>query len=150
MGIETSFVLNDPDSEHIRISVSARAREPAGEYYDDNWLVARISIRVTGFRADFPASLSSIDLSALRDALVRLATGRSMREDWEPIEPWLILRIDMGRDGEEVAGVANQRLIDGNSLRFSMPLARRVIDRAVDQLDLLLVEFPVLGSPSSP
>jgi len=152
MSQASSVVIGDPDGEHIRVAVLRRTRRDSGEYYDDNWLEVRISIRVSGFHADYSAALMTSDLASLRDALARLSgtrpSGRQAgREAWQPVEPWLTLRFEMDPDGGTVIGRADDRMVDGNSLSFSLRVAWPTIDTAHDELDVLLIEFPVLGSP---
>lgn len=145
-------VIGDPDGEHISVGVSRRTGVGSGEYYEDNWLATRIEVRVAGFRADYPADLMTSDLVSLRDMLGRLSglrrsARRPGRETWQPMEPWLTLRFDMGPDIGSVSGIANHRIDDGNSLSFSMRVGWPALDTALDELDVLLIEFPVIGSP---
>jgi hypothetical protein len=146
---EVGVLLGDPRSEHVRLTAFGRERPASGDYDDDNWLIGRVALAVSGFRADYPASLRSDDFDQLRKILRSIRSPGSDGLNWEPMEPWIELTFATGGDVVEVRGVATERIGYGNSLRFVMPLSVVSIDRALDDLDELLTIFPVPEQPST-
>ena len=146
---EIGVLLGDPRSEHVRLTVLGRERPASADYDDDNWLIGRVALAVSGFRADYPASLRSDDFDQLRRVLRSIRNPGSDSSNWEPMEPWIELAFETGGDIIEVRGVASEQIGYGNSLRFSMPLSVVSIDRALGDLDELLTIFPVPEQPAT-
>lgn len=144
-----SVVLGDAHGEHIRLTALSRERAESGDYDDDNWLNSRVGLRCSGFRADYPASLRSDDFDALATVLRAMQRRAAAPATWGPMEPWLELTIDPSGDIATVQGVATERIGYGNSLRFSMPLSAAAMERALDDIALLLTVFPVPPRPAT-
>ena len=64
-----AVVIGDSHGEHLQLQASQRQHGSTGNFDDDNWLVAAVSLRVSGFSGRFDTHLRSDDFAALREAL---------------------------------------------------------------------------------
>lgn len=74
------FSFGQSQHERIEVGVLRYEREPVGEYFDDNWLTASISVQAGGFNGKIRATIFTDELTLLLKQLQTL------------YEMWLVLR----------------------------------------------------------
>lgn len=80
-------------------------RRPAGEYWDDNWVVVRSE--ATGPAGTFTeeSTLHTSDMLQFRHALAALVDGEEDAIKLDPMEPGLQVSVERGPDGFQFHGV---------------------------------------------
>lgn len=137
-------------SRRSRAGGDPRTHAPwATDFWDGNWVVSPISVKVGGFTADVPAGLRMDELARFRDQLRSVYDHLSGVATLESLEDWISMTIECTRTGRLIiTGEVTDNPASDNLLRFELDgLDQSYLPPALDALDACLREFPVLGSP---
>lgn len=137
----------DGTTGHVLLRVLSREEaDAAHRYWDANWLVTSVEVRVRGFTARYAASLKVEELAELLLELRRLAQGHAEVARFRSIEGWLVLDLTEQADGVTVTGVAKEPSDPATELRFQVRgVGRSDVTQIGDQLEAILDGYPVLG-----
>ena len=117
---------------------------------ETNWLTARVTVVAQPWRGSYRADFRAEELARFREALHRLYDDPSVTEaGFKALEPWLdfVVRRTDSLGHVEVRGRARQSFLEGhNVLDFVLELDQTYIQPALNGLDDILREFPVLAS----
>ena len=146
-----SFHLGDETTHYIDVEVLSRAPN-ATDYWDGNWLTSVVEIVVGPWKGRYGASLRAEEFAQFRDQLRTLYDNASAPPaQFASMEPWLRFNVQRSdRLGHvRVAGRAQaEPFFDNhNLLEFVLELDQTYLSSVLDELDGILNEFPVLGSP---
>jgi hypothetical protein len=142
------FSFGESEHERIEVDVLGYAYPSLGNYWDDNWLKARIGVRAGGFHGIVSAFLMT---SELRDFLSQLRpffeTLRGSPE-FTTTEGQLSFRLTGDRMGHiEFAGEVVDQAGIGNRLQFKLQFDQTQLAEAVRALEQVASAFPVRGAP---
>lgn len=127
-------------------ALSREAADPAGQYWDANWLATTVEVRSGEFAARLRASLRTDELAGFLLELRRLNAGEVPVARFRSIEGWLSLDLAVADDHAVATGAVKEPSDPANELRFAIRgLDGADVDRAVDELERILADFPVLG-----
>ena len=140
-----SFSLGGAERERVAVTVASyERREPAGEYWDDNWVAVEVVVLVGRFRAKYSASFMTAELLAFRDKLRNLYESLSGTVQFTTLEEQLSLAlVGDGRGHIEVSGVAIDAPGIGNRLEFKLSLDQSQLASTLKGLDDVVSAFPV-------
>jgi hypothetical protein len=140
-------LLGSERTEHLRIEVVRRLHAERTDYWDGNWIEARIVLRAGGFRATVAASLRTTDFTDFRGRLESL--HRTLRGDAEfaTLEQWVALRLSGDGFGHfTIHGELRDQPGSGNVLAFELPgLDQTDLQPLLDSLLRIEAAFPTLG-----
>lgn len=141
--------IHNADGEAISIGVVGRMHPEAEDYWDGNWLVTPVEVKVSGFTAVVPAGLRAEELARFRRELEVLYTSLRGEAVLESMEGWVQLRITADSRGRICArGAVVDRPGSSNRLQFQMDgLDQTDLPQVVAGLRAVEASFPVRGRP---
>lgn len=137
------------DSEFLDVRITGRSHKTL-DYWDANWVNAEVKIEAGGFRGAFGAEFRSEELKEFRDGLAGLYSFDLREAKFKTIEGQLSIHIEGDSTGHFVATCdAEDRAGIGNCLRFFLYFDQTEIPEVLNDLNQILKEFPVVGSPNN-
>jgi hypothetical protein len=138
------------DGDHLSVEVTGRVHPTAADFWDGNWLAARISARAGAFRGAFVADLRSDELQRFAAQLRSLEGAAEGKAALESAEGWVRLSLALDARGR-LAGSCELRddPTGGASLRFGLVAEAAQRLQLLAALDALLEAFPVIGDPEA-
>jgi hypothetical protein len=144
------LLVGTRNGDHLSVEVVGRVHPAATDFWDGNWLTARISARAGAFRGAFGADLRTDELQRFAEQLRALEGATTGKVALESAEGWVTLALALDARGR-LAGSCELRddPTGGATLRFGL-----VADPA-QRLDLLaalaalLEAYPVIGDPEA-
>ena len=140
--------------EPVEIVLGSRRQRPhrdrgraTGEFdWDANWIRSEVEVRVGGFQGRFEAQLMTTDFPPFRDGLRALEKDLRGEVSFETLEEQV--RVKVRGDGRghinldgELADVAGM----GNRLAFHLEIDQTFLGAALQQLDALIEQYPIVG-----
>lgn len=142
------FVLGAEASEHLTIHALRRSYPECDDYWDGNWIVCAVDVRVGGFRGHVDASIRAEELAALRDGLRRLHEHLTGEAKFETMEQWLsICVVGDGRGHFEARCELRDDPGVGNRLMFTLAFDQTFLPAMLRELDAIVHAFPAVGRP---
>lgn len=142
--------LGEREGDHVRIRVVRRTDQVARDYWDADWLVSVISVRVGGWKGkNDQAYFRTEELSRLRSKIEQLAEGKLLEAEFKPMEPHIQIRLHAEEAGGRIAvsGMAVDRLENGNRLEFAMSISPACLPALAERLALVEKNYPTIGKP---
>lgn len=142
--------IGEREGDHVRIRVVRRTDQVARDYWDANWLVSVVSVRVGGWKGkNDQAYFRTEDLSRLKAKIELLAEGKLLDTEFLPMEPHIRIRLHAEEAGGPitVSGMAVDRLENGNRLEFSMSISPACLPALAERLALVEKSYPTIGKP---
>ena len=148
-----SFHLGDATTSYVGVEVRSRVWPTATDYWDANWLTCIVQIAAGPWHGRYQATLRANELAEFHDQLQRLYKDKEAPPaQFDSMEPWLQFTVERSdRLGHlRVAGRAQaEPFFEGhNILQFVLELDQTYLPGVLDELAQILIEFPVIGSPS--
>lgn len=132
------------DHERLLFFVLGYERPYSGEFYDDNWLKARVEITVGSFSGSFDLSLTTQDFVSFLRQLDRLYQTLKGEAKFQTMESQMeFLLVCNARGGIEVSGYAIDRASDGNRLEFQFCIDQSYLVSTLRELREITAEFPI-------
>ncbi|MDR2626157.1 MAG: hypothetical protein LBC37_07485 [Zoogloeaceae bacterium] len=139
-----SFAIGSHEKQAVTITVLGYERPPSGEFYDDNWLLCEVSVRVGAFSGKFQAHFLTAELEALGRGLGKLHQELRGSYAFEPMEGQLVLRASCSHLGHiRITGVAMDEVGIGNKLAFDFSLDQSYLTTILRALSDVVQTFPV-------
>ena len=143
-----TFRIGETSGGYLTVDVYSRAYSTATDYWDGNWLRARIEVSAGSFRGRVEALIRSEEILSFRDEVARVVDGGEASATFSTMEDWLTIELRRGTSGLlAVRGELCDEPGIGNTLTFhvagdwvSLPTLRTALDKVMDA-------FPVLGAP---
>jgi hypothetical protein len=141
----TSFTIGTNAGDHVIVEIDGRPDE------HDDWLAATVSVHAGAFSATIDATLVTCDFPRFRtqlEALYKTLTGSAV---FETIERQLdISCVGNERGGIVVVGIVQDRVGNGNELKFRLDIDQTYLPRIIAELYGIESEFPNKIHPSFP
>jgi hypothetical protein len=138
-----SFSIGGEENERLEVQIHGYERAPVGEYYDDNWVRATVSVAVGAFSGEFDAAFLTSDFVGFRDELLVLNETLAGKASFTTLEDQLSLEFTgNGRGGIGLKAVAVDAPGIGNRLEFALDLDQSYLSGILGGLDEILREFP--------
>ena len=145
---EPSFRLRGDDEDFLEIVVGHPTQSDPDDYWDANWISAGIRVEVGAFKGHVAASLRREDFPVLRDGLKKLYADLKGQVKFTTLEEWIELEITGdGRGHFTGRGFVIDNLWGKNRLEFEIQFDQTELPRLIGELDAIVAQLPVLGSP---
>ena len=139
-----SFRIGDSEREYLSVEILAYERPASGEYHDDNWVVANVSLSVGGFQGRFGATFLTEELVRFRDEVSTLYSSLSANARFNTLEEQLTLSLTgNGRGSVALNGIAIDRAGDGNRFEFRLSLDQTYLAESLRGLNEIIASYPV-------
>jgi hypothetical protein len=148
-----SIHLGDETTSYISVEILSRERPDATDYSDGNWLNSVVEVSAGPWRGSYRASVRADEFADFYKQLQVLYVDTDAQPaQFHSMEPWLQLTVERSdRLGHlRVVGRAQaEPFFEGhNLLQFVLELDQTYLPRVLDELEQVLNEFPVIGSPT--
>ncbi|HVC78425.1 MAG TPA: hypothetical protein VND96_18115 [Candidatus Micrarchaeaceae archaeon] len=149
--MDHSFHLGDETTSYVDVEVLSRTHD-VSDYWDGNWLTSVVKIAVGPWKGRYGASLRAEEFAQFHDQLRRLYDDASAPPaQFDSMEPWLRFKVQRSDSLGHItiAGHAQAEPFfeKHNILNFVLDLDQTYLPSVLDELDGILNEFPVVGSP---
>jgi hypothetical protein len=147
--VALSVTIGHPSGDCVIIEVAARMHPNADDFWEGNWLVSPIAIRVGGFRGNIDAYLRVEELVRFRDQLSSLHASLKGGAVLESLEERITLLVAVAPSGQlTVTGRVSDDPGIGNELAFEIDgLDQTYLPPMIESLSAIETAFPLLGSP---
>lgn len=115
-----AFAFGGQERERLEVAIAGYERTPTGDYYDDNWLTADISVHCGAFQGRFAAALLTHELQTFHDQLAALYQSLSGNAAFNTLEGQLALSVT----GDGRGASADHRRGDGPARQPAAPGVR--------------------------
>lgn len=134
--------------EFLSLTVLRRSYSQCDDYWDGNWLTARINVAAGGFRGTVNANIRAEEIVDFHQQLAVLYSTLRGEAVFETIEAWLTMNVvGDGRGHLRFdCGIRDQPGV-GNLLRCSIAIDQTQLAPALGQLANMINEYPVIGKP---
>lgn len=142
-------LIGGAESDHVRIRVVGREIPSATDYWDGNWLVTPIELRVGRFSGTLPADLRAEELRRFRSELEAAYERLDGEAVLASLDGWITLTVQCERNGSlRIAGVANDHPGVGNELEFHLEdLDQSHLPPIIEALKVVEEHYPVRSTP---
>ena len=139
-----TFAIGGTARERVEVAVVGYERAPVGEYYDDNWLRARVTVQAGAFSGSYDAAFLTEELARFREQLETLYQSLRGQAEFATLEGQLSLLLTVDERGEVlVRGVAIDVPGTGNRLQFQLTLDQSHLRSAIDELRQVTDRYPI-------
>ena len=131
---------------HCSVCILNRLDPKSQDFWDANWLSARVELKSAGFRGDCEVTLRAEAFVEFRDQLLSLIEKGKGVARFAPIEP--ALTIGVQRDCFETAEAVislKDNLDAGNELRARFRVDSKCLPMMIEELNRIVEAFPVVG-----
>lgn len=140
------MLLRCDEENFLEIKVLGRKYPDTNNYWDINWLDAIVKISAFGFTADYYTNLRTDEFQSFYNALIPLKDTTGNEAEFSSMEEGLYLNCAIRRTGRlDCKGTAQN--FSGNKLEFSLSADNQVLYDVLNQLESLLKDYPVIGTP---
>ena len=149
--IDTPKILIGNESTNwVAVRVLARSHPGLQDYWDGNWVRSEVTLRAGAFSGRYVADLRTDEFARFRDELNVVFQPLIGRATFSSLEGWL--GIELVGDGKGHFSGSCQAMDTpgtGNCLSFSLAIDQTEIPSILNNLDSILSQFPVIGSPDA-
>lgn len=139
-----SFSIAGQDRQQLVVTVFKYEQDFSSEYYDDNWLVVSVRLRVGQFSAEFDAAFLTQEIVDFKNELQKLYDTLKGMARFSTIEGQVSLEVVVNDCGNMiVSGVVVDNLSLGNKLEFSFQSDQTYLKTALKEIDEVVSRFPV-------
>jgi len=144
------FIIGKDTSDFLKVEVLDYEHPALSEYWDANWLKAKIKLKIGAFSANYLAQLQTTNFREFQNGLETLYKDLIGEAQFYSLEDWL--RIKLSGDGIGHFSLdcqASDFPGTGSRLEFEMQIDQTEIPLLVRQLSEILERFPVKGKPDN-
>ena len=140
-----SFKLGTDAGDHLIVEIDGRPDER------DDWVSATISVQAGAFTATIDATLVTCDFPRFRRQLESLYKTLSGSANFDTIERQIQIEcLGNDRGGIAINGPVQDRVGDGNELKFRFDVDQTYLPRIISELQDIESEFPNRIHPAFP
>jgi hypothetical protein len=144
---DVQFRIGNRETEHIVVRVLGRERSEAKDYWDGNWVDARVRVAAGGFRGELGGALRTEGFVRLRNQLRLLGDDPAGNAKFETMEDWLSIAIVGDGKGHFHAACAAVDVRTANRLTFGLDFDQAELPEILCGLDAVCEAWPVVGKP---
>ena len=135
-------------SEFVRIEILSRELPDDDDYWDGNWLTANAEVRVDGFRVRLGCNLRAEEFVSFAESLVSLQKSLSGAASFDTMETTLDFEMRIDALGHIPVQGTLRDPGRGVTLNFAFELDQSLLPPIIAQVESVIREFPVKGSPN--
>lgn len=139
------FILGKETSEYLLILVDNYAFPDSTDFWDGNWINARIKIKVGGFIGDYIAQLRNVDFLDFKSALERLYDKLDGYANFYCLDDYIQIKIKgdgLGHFLADCVAIDNPGMY-AHELKFSIDFDQTEIHSLTKMIDDILIKFPI-------
>lgn len=143
------LIIGSPGSDNLTLKVEGRAHPGSLDYWDGNWMITPISVRVGGFTADVAATLRMDEIHRFNEGLKYMNQNLEGAAKLASMELWIDLTVRCESNGHlTVFGDVIENPATDTHLEFQIDhLDQTMLPGWIAALDAIEREFPTLGMP---
>jgi len=143
------IVIGLHGNDRVIIKIEGRAHPGTTDYWDGNWMISPISVRVGGLTAEIAATLRMDEIHRFNEGLKYINQNLEGSAVLASMELWIDLTVRCEPNGHlSVAGDVTEDPGRGTHLEFEIDdLDQTMLPGWISALDDIEREFPVLGRP---
>ena len=132
----------------IRLDLSHRGHPEAHDYWDGNWVVARIQAEVQGFKADFTDQVHLGDVIRFYEEVLKLNASLTGAATLAVMEEYLVVIGTLDARGRLDWSVLLLHPVKRDvQLQFEFQADQSYLPELIQQIEDVLIEFQVRGQP---
>ena len=140
------ILFGNQDTECLMVEILGRSYPNYTDYWDGNWLNARVVLSVGGFKGQIGNNLRAEEFLSFRDEIAKLNSTLSGKATFSTMEQWISINITGDGKGHVILkGQVRDQAGTGNTLNFTIELDQTFLPGILRSLDKALKAFPVLG-----
>jgi len=144
------FILGQPSTDHVRVTIAGRKYPDCTDQWDGNWLNGTISVRAGAWQGSYQADLRADEFPPFLEALSKMYESLSGEAEFTPMEPWLLIRCWAESGGHiHVSGEACDEIGIGNTLHFKCEIDQTFLPPVIEALKNIVNKYPVVGDAKS-
>lgn len=133
-------------AEFISVTLQGRSHPTSEDFWDGNWLRARVEVAAGGFRGDVSGELRTEELVEFHRQILRLVGTLVGEANFTTREGWLKIRATgNGRGQMDLRSEVRDRPGDGNSLVLRLELDQTYLTLTAGDLVRAVKLYPVIG-----
>ena len=146
MGRPLEILFGNPDGEFLLIGILSRSYPNYTDYWDGNWLNARVTVSVGGFKGLLGGYLRAEEFLRFRGEIEKLNNTLSGKATFSTMEEWISFSLTGdGRGHVILKGQVRDRPGSENTLNFTIELDQTFLPQILKGLDKTIKLFPVIG-----
>jgi hypothetical protein len=141
----TEFILGKKSSDYLQILIDNYSYPNSNDFWDGNWINAKIKIKAGAFNGSFIAQVRNVDFLNFNKGLRDLYDKLDGYANFNCLEEYLEIKVKGDGLGNFSADcIANDKqTIPGNKLEFSLEFDQTEISSLSNMLDEILDKFPI-------
>lgn len=134
------------DETFLSLKIVRRAHPGSDDFWDGNWLVAHVEVKVEGFSGKTLGNLRSDEILRLGEQLQRAYETLSGEVNFATMEGWLEFDVQfLHTGGVTVNGCMKPDFSLGNRLHFLLDIDQSYLPAVLAQIRQVVKRFPVIG-----
>lgn len=130
------------ESSEINVSILKRSNSAAEDFWDGNWLDAKIEMHVRGFNCVYGTSLRVDDFERFYEDVLALNSGTKQNAEFMTMEEGFYLHLQVEPNGVVICrGKAKDDL--GNSMEFKFESDLMLIEYLIEEVKMILKAYPL-------
>lgn len=143
-----SITIGSEQVDHILIQISGVSHPNSNDFWDGNWMNAKIRVRAGAFRANTSACLRRDEFQSFLTQLRSMVASCKEQASFSSLEEWLAFDVTGNKLGHFFAkGSVIDDHTTGNKLNFRIQFATIELEKLIEDLEALMDKFPVIGKP---
>ncbi|RUL48607.1 MULTISPECIES: hypothetical protein [Lysinibacillus] len=136
------------DNEKVEIEVLTRSYPHSVDFWDGNWVDAKIKVDIPGYIVQFIANLRTEELQAFVDELKIMDNKLKGKAILYNMEEYIQLEGEINHFGQlKWKGETCFPVGDGAVLNFGFTSDQSYLKGIIKELEAILTAFPVIGKP---
>lgn len=137
-------------TEYLAIELLGRSHPSSRDYWDGNWLIAKVRVVAGGFRGNVTGDLRTSELVGFYNQLLRLHESLQGTAEFTTLEEWLSIRVIGDGKGHMrfECEVRDQPGI-GNTLTCAISLDQTFVLPMLNQLREAMDRYPVIDQSAT-
>ena len=148
MVASAEILIGDAGGQHVLIRPLGRSQPGLFDYWDANWIACEVQVAAGGFVGKFSADLRSEEFQSFLEEVEALSRSLEGTATFATMEGQITLsltgdgqgHVRVQADALDVPGI-------GNRLHFGFEIDQTYLPQVCQELESLLVAFPVIGQP---
>jgi hypothetical protein len=140
-------IIGGINSEHVSLEIESRTYPDSADYWDGNWLNARVQFQLGCFRGAYGCHLRAEDFVAFHDQIVILSQKLTGHAVFKTMEEQVAINFEADGQGHiSVTGALQDEAGIGNTLQFRFEIDQTFLEKMLKELQAIVTAFPVKGS----
>jgi len=142
------FKLLGEENEKVEIEVIGRTHPESTDYWDGNWIDAKLKVEIPGYLVEFVANLRTDELRGFLDELKIMYKTLKGKVELDNMDEYIHFECEINNLGHiRWIGKTCYPPGYGAELTFEFQSNQSYLEQIIRELDAILAVFPVIGNP---